>query len=266
MGEVVVITSGKGGVGKTTTTAGLGVALAMAGKSVVVLDADIGLRNLDVALGLADKIVYDLVDVIEQRCRLRQALVQHKKHQTLSLLAASQTKDKDEVSPQGMEMLCRELREQYDYVLIDCPAGLGKGFANAIAAADRALVVTMPEVAAVRDADRVMDRLAKEGIEKRGLVINRMRSNLAEEGILLKVEEIIEWLAIPLLGVIPEDEAVLRQTARGGLVSDDEKSLAARAYCNLAERLQGKTVPLLELNPKKRRRFFFGRKREDNRR
>ncbi|MBE7024720.1 MAG: septum site-determining protein MinD [Ruminococcaceae bacterium] len=261
MGEVVVITSGKGGVGKTATTAGLGVALAMEGKSVVVLDADIGLRNLDVALGLADKIVYDLVDVIEKNCRLRQALVHHGKYKNLCLLAASQTREGDDVSPEDMEMLCRELRENYDYVLIDCPAGLGRGFANATKAADRALVVTVPETAAVRDADRVIDCLAKEGIEKRGLIINRMRPHLAEDGIILKVEEIIEWLATPLLGVVPEDEAVLRQTARGGLIFEDGNSKAALAYQNIAKRLNGITVPLLDIGGKKRRRFFLGRKK-----
>ncbi len=260
MGEVVVITSGKGGVGKTATTAGLGAALCLAGKSVVVIDADIGLRNLDVALGLEDRIVYDLVDVAEQKCRLRQALVRHGKYETLWLLASSQTREKDDISPEKMRLICRELRENYDYVLIDCPAGLGRGFLNAVAGADRALVVTVPEMAAVRDADRVIARLEQEGIENRGLVINRMRPSLAAEGVILGVEEIIEWLATPLLGVVPEDETILRQSARGGAVFEGAAGMAAAAYQNIARRLSGEQVPLLSMDGKKRRRFFSRKK------
>ncbi len=261
MGEAVVIASGKGGVGKTTTAAGVGAALAMAGKSVVVIDADIGLRNLDVALGLEDKIVYDLIDVTQQRCRLRQALVRHGKLENLWLLPASQTREKSDLTPEGMQMLCRELRENYDFILIDSPAGIDRGFENAVAAADRAIVVTVPEMPAVRDAEKCMARLEKAGIETRQLVINRMRPHLAAEGVILRVEEIIEWLAAPLLGVVPEDEAVLWQTARGGLVSDAENSMAAAAYANIADRLCGKNVPLLPMTEKKRRRIFFRRKK-----
>ncbi len=257
MGEVVVITSGKGGVGKTTTTASLGAALCRQGKSVAVIDLDIGLRNLDVALGLEEKIVYDLVDVVEQKCRLRQALVKHKTY-NLWLLAASQTRDKDAVSPEKMKLLCREMRESYDYVLIDCPAGIERGFENAIAAADRAIVVTVPQTAAVRDADRVMERLSAAGIERRALIINRMRPDMAEKGILLRVEEIIEWLAIELIGVVPEDEAVFIGSVRGEVMEDSAKSPAGAAYRNIARRIMGEKVPLLDMRPKRKglRRLF----------
>ncbi len=260
MSEVVVITSGKGGVGKTTTTASLGAALAMQGKSVVVIDADIGLRNLDVALGLEEKVVYDLVDVVEQKCRLRQALLQHGKHEKLYLLAASQTRDKYDVTPEKMRMLCRELRENYDYVLIDCPAGIDRGFENAVAGADRALVVTVPETAAVRDADRIIARLEKEGIQKRGLIINRMRPELSSQGIMLRVEEIIEWLATELAGVVPEDNEVLLHAHGGRTVADVEKSPAGAAYRNIARRLMGEKVPLLDMRVPKRRKGLFRRK------
>ncbi len=260
MGEAVVIASGKGGVGKTTTAAGLGAALAMAGKSVVVIDADIGLRNLDVALGLEDKVVYDLVDVTEQKCRLRQALVRHAKLENLWLLPASQTREKNDLHPDSMRELIRELRGNYDFILIDSPAGIDRGFENAAAAADRALVVTVPEVSAVRDAERIMARLEKTGIENRGILINRMRPHLAAQGVILRVEEIIEWLAAPLLGVIPEDEAVLRQTARGNLLSEAENSMAAAAFKNVARRLCGEQVELLDMEEKKRR-GLFGRRR-----
>ncbi len=254
MGEVVVITSGKGGVGKTTTTANLGAALAMEGKSVVVVDGDIGLRNLDVALGLENKIVYDLVDVIEKRCRLRQAVLRHPEIEGLFLLPASQTRNKESVSKEDMKMLCRALEEQYDYVLIDCPAGVGRGFENAAAGASRALVVTVPEPAAVRDADRVVAELEKEGIRDRRLVVARMRSHLAEKGAILRTEEIIEWLAIELMGVIPEDEAVLTQACHGKLAVQMKDSMAGKAYKNVAARVLGNHVPLLAEKPKKR--FF----------
>lgn len=245
MGEVVVIASGKGGVGKTTTTANLGAALAMAGKKVAVVDGDIGLRNLDVALGLEDKIVYDLVDVIEKRCRMRQAMLRVPGAEGLSLLPASQMRRKDEVTPEGMRLLCRELREAYDFVLIDCPAGIDKGFENAIAGAERALVVTVPEAAAVRDADRVVEKLEAAGIKKRALIVNRMRPELAEKGVSLRVEEIMDTLAIELMGVVPEDEVVFTMGSRGILPVLLPKSQAGRAYQNIARRLLGESVPLL---------------------
>ena len=261
MGEVVVITSGKGGVGKTTTTANLGAALAMTGKSVVVVDGDIGLRNLDVALGLENKIVYDLVDVIEKRCRLRQAVLRHPEIEGLFLLPASQTRNKEDVSKEGMQMLCRALEEQYDYVLIDCPAGIDRGFENAAAGAKRAIVVTVPEPAAVRDADRVVGQLELEGIHDRRLVIARMRSALAEKGAILRTEEIIEWLAIELLGVIPEDEAVLTMRSHQKLAVQLD-CMAGAAYKNVAARILGQHVPLLIEKPKKRFFSFFRKKRK----
>lgn len=262
MGEVVVITSGKGGVGKTTTTANLGAALAMAGKTVVVVDGDIGLRNLDVALGLENNIVYDLVDVIEKRCRLRQAILRHPQIPGLYMLPASQTRNKEEVSKEGIKMLCKELSEQYDYVLIDCPAGIDKGFENAAAGAARAIVVTVPEPAAVRDADKVVARLEEEGIRDRRLVIARMRAHLAEKGMILRTEEIIDWIGISLLGVVPEDEAVLTRGCHGKLAVQLEDSPAGEAYKNVAGRLLGRRVPLFTEIPKKRFFHFFRKARK----
>ncbi len=263
MGEVVVITSGKGGVGKTTTTANLGTALAMQGKRVVLVDGDIGLRNLDVALGMENKVVYDLVDVIEKKCRLRQAILQDKTNGNLCFLAASQTKVTCDVTAAQMQMLCRELKMQFDYVLIDCPAGAGTGFQNAAAGADSAIVVTVPETAAVRDADKILDKLEEVGIQNRSLIINRMRPELAEIGAVLKVEEIVEWLGVDLLGVIPEDVEVLLSSTKGIAVTTLSKSLAGKAYQNTAKRLMGEDVPLLPLKQKKRkglRRVFRGRR------
>lgn len=252
MGEVLVITSGKGGVGKTTTTANLGTALALLGKSVVVVDGDIGLRNLDVALGLADKVVYDLVDVIERRCHLRQAVLRLPEAGGLSFLPASQTRSRADVTPEDMRTLCRALSRQYDFVLIDCPAGVDSGFENAIAAATHAIIVTTPHPAAVRDADRVADKLEAAGISIRGLVISRMRPHLAEKGEILRVEEILDILAAELLGVVPEDEMVLTLGSRGQIAVLSEKSMAGKAYQNIARRTLGEKVPLLDMRPKKR--------------
>ncbi len=264
MGEVIVITSGKGGVGKTTTSANIGMALAMQGKSVLLIDADIGLRNLDVALGAENKIVYDLVDVLEQKCRLRQAIIKDKTYENLCLLPASQTRDKYDVTPEKMEMLCREVQKDYDFVLIDCPAGAGRGFENAIAGAQRAVVVTVPEMAAVRDADSILEQLHKRGVTNCSLVINRMRPELVQKGAMLRMEEIVEWLGTELLGVVPEDELVLIFGARGIVATGLPDSRAGKAYKNIAGRLCGEKVPLLEMTvPKERRgiRRLFSRKK-----
>ena len=248
MGEVIVITSGKGGVGKTTTTANLGVGLALAQKKVVLIDADIGLRNLDVVMGLENRIVYDLVDVVEGRCRVKQALIRDKRYDNLFLLPAAQTRDKNAVSPEQMKKLCEELKQEFDFVLVDCPAGIEQGFRNAIAGADRALIVTTPEVSAVRDADRIIGLLEAAEIKSFRLVINRLRPEMIKRGDMLDIDDILEILAIELIGVIPDDEKIIISTNRGEqVVTNANDSPAGKAYLNIAQRLLGETVPFLDL-------------------
>ncbi|MFA5383203.1 MAG: septum site-determining protein MinD, partial [Eubacteriales bacterium] len=203
MGEVIVITSGKGGVGKTTTTANLGTGLASMGHQVVLIDTDIGLRNLDVLLGLENRIVYDLTDVIGGNCRLRQALIKDKRYEGLYLLPAAQTKDKTAVNPEQMKQLCEDLMKEFEYVLIDCPAGIEQGFRNAIAGAQKAIIVTTPEMAAVRDADRVIGLLEAAELRKPVLIINRLRPKMIRHGDMMSMEDIIDILAIELLGIVP---------------------------------------------------------------
>ena len=206
MGEVIVITSGKGGVGKTTTTANIGIGLSQLQKKVVVIDTDLGLRNLDVVMGLENRIVYNLVDVIEGGCRLKQALIKDKRFPELYLLPSAQTKDKTAVSPEQMKKLIEELKTEFDYILLDCPAGIEQGFQNAIAGADRGIVVTTPEVSAIRDADRIIGLLEAHGIKNNDLIINRLRIDMVKRGDMMSVEDVTEILAIHLLGVIPDDE------------------------------------------------------------
>lgn len=247
MGEVIVITSGKGGVGKTTTTANLGTSLAMMGHSVVLLDADIGLRNLDVVMGLENRIVYDLVDVTQGRCKLRQALIRDRRFESLFLLPAAQTKDKTAVNPDEMQSLCNELRQENDYVLVDCPAGIEQGFRNAIAGADRAVVVTTPEVAAVRDADRIIGLLEAAEFRYPQLVINRLRPRMVKTGDMLNVEDVIEHLAIELIGVVPDDESIITSTNRGEPAVLNLNSKAGEAYRNISHRVVGEEVPFMNL-------------------
>ncbi|MCL2415885.1 MAG: septum site-determining protein MinD, partial [Defluviitaleaceae bacterium] len=215
MGEVIVVTSGKGGVGKTTATANIGCCLAIYGKNVVVVDADIGLRNLDVVMGLENRIVYDLVDVVEGKCRVKQALIKDKRYPNLYLLAAAQTKDKTAVSPEQMVKLCKSLREEFDYIVIDCPAGIEQGFRNAIAGADRAIVVAVPEVSSVRDADRIVGLLEADEIKSIRLVLNRLRTDMIKRGDMLSIDDVTDVLAIEVLGLIPEDEAIVISSNRG---------------------------------------------------
>ncbi|AOT72756.1 septum site-determining protein MinD [Geosporobacter ferrireducens] len=247
MGEVIVITSGKGGVGKTTTTANIGAGLALNGKKVVVVDADIGLRNLDVVMGLENRIVYDIVDVVEGVCRLRQALIKDKRFEGLYLLPAAQTKDKNAVNPQQMQELCSELKESFDYVIIDCPAGIEQGFKNAIAGADRAIVVTTPEISAVRDADRIIGLLEAAELRNPLLVINRIRIEMVKRGDMMNIEDMIDILAIDLLGIVPDDESIVISTNRGEPAVIEEKSMAGRAYRNITKRIMGEEVPFLQL-------------------
>ncbi|MBS3994757.1 MAG: septum site-determining protein MinD [Alkaliphilus sp.] len=248
MGEVIVVTSGKGGVGKTTTTANIGTGLAIEGKKVVVVDADIGLRNLDVVMGLENRIVYDIVDVVDGVCRLRQALIKDKRYDGLFLLPAAQTKDKNSVSPKQMQDLAKELKEMFDYVIIDCPAGIEQGFKNAIAGADKAIVVTTPEISAVRDADRIIGLLEAAELRNPQLIINRIRIDMVRRGDMMNIDDMIDILAIDLLGVVPDDEFIVISTNRGEPAVTDEKSLAGKAYRNITKRIMGESIPFLQLD------------------
>ncbi|WP_337099535.1 septum site-determining protein MinD [Paenibacillus sp. YIM B09110] len=261
MGEAIVVTSGKGGVGKTTTSANLGTALALLGKKVCMVDTDIGLRNLDVVMGLENRIIYDLVDVAEGRCRLSQALVKDKRFDELYMLPAAQTKDKDSVTPEQVRDMVLELKKDHDYVIIDCPAGIEQGFRNAIAGADRAIVITTPENAAVRDADRVIGLLEQEKIPAK-LIINRIRQNMMKTGEMLDIDEICQVLAIDLVGIVPDDEKVISAANSGEPTVMNPASRAAIAYRNIARRILGDMVPLMLLDEKagafKRFRKFLG--------
>ncbi len=258
MGEAIVITSGKGGVGKTTSTANLGTALALQGKKVCLVDTDIGLRNLDVILGLENRIIYDLVDVVEGRCKVHQALVKDKRFEEgLFLLPAAQTTDKSAVSPEQVKTLVENLKRDYDYVLIDCPAGIEQGYKNAIAGADRAIVVTTPEISAVRDADRIIGLLELEDIEPPKLIINRIKQQLVSEGDALDVNEITTHLSIDLLGIVADDENVISSSNKGEPVVLDPANPAAIGYRNIARRILGESVPLMSLD--KGRTGFFGK-------
>lgn len=250
--RVITITSGKGGVGKTTITANLATALAMLDHKVVAIDSDIGLRNLDVVMGLENRIVYDLVDVIEGRCRLRQAMIKDKRLPELSLIPAAQTRDKMAVSPSDMVLVCDQLRDEADFVLIDSPAGIERGFRNAITPADEVIVVTNPEISAVRDADRIIGMIEAEEKGPGKLMINRLKPSMVARGDMLSIEDILEILAVDLLGVIPEDEAILVSTNRGMPValSATNSSSASQAFRNVALRLDGEEVPLIDLTAK----------------
>ena len=248
--KVITITSGKGGVGKTTTTANLAVALAEEGHKVVCIDGDIGLRNLDVVLGLENRIVYDLVDVVENRCRIRQAMIRDKRLEELYLIPAAQTRDKSAISPSDMVRVCDELREEVDWILIDSPAGIERGFKNTIAPADVILVVTNPEVSAVRDADRIIGLVEAEEKGPAKLIINRVNPSLTKRGDMLTPNDVVELLAIDLIGVIPDDENVVISTNRGQPVALDSKSRSGLAFKNIAKRIKGETVPFLQLDDK----------------
>jgi septum site-determining protein MinD len=241
MGRAIVITSGKGGVGKTTTTCNLGAAIAQLGMSVVLIDADIGLRNLDVVMGLENRIVYHVVDVVQGKCNAQKALIKDRRLENLWLLPASQTDDKDAVTPADMRKLIGELKAQYDYVLIDCPAGIEQGFKNAIAGADEAVVVATPEVSSIRDADRVVGLLAAQDIPTR-LIVNRISAHLVKKGDMLSQADVIEILALELLGAVPLDEHVVASTNKGMPAVLDGKSVAAREFIRIGRRLIGLDV------------------------
>lgn len=267
--RVIVTTSGKGGVGKTTSTANIAAALAKFGKKVVAVDADVGLRNLDVIMGLENRVVYNFIDVIEKTCKLSQALVKDKRVPGLYLLPAAQTRTKDAVNPEQMVALCEELKPDFDFIFLDCPAGIEGGFKNAAAGADEALVVTTPEIPAVRDADRIIGMLESMGKSPIRLIINRLRPNMVQDGDMLAKDDILDVLSIDLIGVVPEDENVIRSTNNGEPMTMTLDSPAAQAYLNIAERLLGRDVPLMDLESYASRglisrikKFFSKRKRQ----
>lgn len=246
MSEVIVITSGKGGVGKTTSTANIGAALARLNKKVVLVDTDIGLRNLDVVMGLENRIIYNLVDVIEGNCRIKQALIKDKHYPNLYLLPSAQTRDKSAVTPEQMIKLTDGLSQIFDYIILDCPAGIEQGFRNAVAPANRAIVVTTPEVSAIRDADRIIGLLENGGIKKPDLIVNRLRSDMVRRGEMMSAEDVVDILAVDLLGVIPDEESVVIASNHGEPVVGSECG-AGNAYMNIARRILGETIPLMEL-------------------
>ncbi|KYH30256.1 MULTISPECIES: septum site-determining protein MinD [Clostridium] len=248
MSEAIVITSGKGGVGKTTTTANIGTAIASLGKKVVVVDGDTGLRNLDVLMGLENRIVFTLLDVVEERCRVKQALIKDKRFPNLFLLPTAQTRDKNEVSPEQMLNLTKELKEEFDYILIDCPAGIEQGFENAIIGADRALVVVNPEVTSVRDADRVIGKLDARGLENHQLIVNRLSYDMVKRGDMLDVNDILDSLAIKLIGIVPVDEEITIATNKGEPVVLNDKAISGQAFTNIAKRILGENVPFINLS------------------
>ena len=245
MSEVIVVTSGKGGVGKTTTSANVGTGLAAMGKKVVLIDTDIGLRNLDVVMGLENRIVYNLVDVIEGKCRVKQALIKDKRHQSLYLMPSAQTKDKSAVNPQQMVKMVQQLKEQFDYIILDCPAGIEQGFQNAIAGADRALVVTTPEVSAIRDADRIIGLLEAREFKQIDLIINRLRYDMVKRGEMMTAADVVDILSIPLIGIVPDDENVVIATNQGEPLVGGS-TMADRAYQNICQRVLGEDIPFID--------------------
>ena len=256
MGEVIVVTSGKGGVGKTTTTANLGSALALKGKKVALVDTDIGLRNLDVVMGLENRIVYDIVDVVEEKCKLKQALIKDKRFNELYLLPAAQTRDKSAVNEEQMKELTEKLKEEFDYIIIDCPAGIEQGFKNAIAGANRAIVVTTAEISAIRDADRIVGLLEASEIKNPELVVNRLRPAMVRKGEMMDVEDIVDLLSIDLIGVVPDDEYIITQTNKGEPVVSNHKAPSGKAYIEIARRILGENI---EVTIPGRKESFFAK-------
>jgi len=247
-GRVITITSGKGGVGKTTAVANIATALALLGKRVAAIDADVGLRNLDVVMGLENRIVYDLVDVVEGQCRLRQALIRDKRLPELYLLPAAQTRNKSDVTPEDMQKIGTQLKAEFDFVLVDSPAGIEQGFRNAVAPADEIVVITTPEVSAVRDADRVIGLLEADDKGVPQLIINRLKPQMVRRGDMMSVADVLEILAVSLLGIVPEDDYIIVSTNRGEPATLSNKSRAGQAYVNIARRMQGDDVPYMTVD------------------
>lgn len=261
MGEVIVITSGKGGVGKTTVSANLSFALARMNKRVVVIDTDIGLRNLDVVMGLENQIVYNLVDVLEGNCRIKQALIKDKRFNELYLLPSAQSRDKTCVTPEQMKILTDELQDTFDYVILDCPAGIEQGFKNAIAGATRALVVTTPEVSAIRDADRIIGLLENDGINPIQLIVNRIRHELIKNGDMMSIDDVKDILGIEIVGAIPDDVNIVIATNRGEPLS--ENTVPGQAITNIAKRVDGDEIPMITFA--KEKKFLSGIFKSKNR-
>lgn len=258
MAKTIVITSGKGGVGKTTSTANIGTALALQGKKVCLIDMDIGLRNLDVVLGLENRIIYDVIDVIEGRAKVHQAIIKDKRFDDLLfLLPAAQHADKNSVSPEDMQMIIEELDEFYDYILVDSPAGIERGFENSIAAADAAIIITTPEISAIRDADRIVGILEQRDIEEPKLVINRIRREMIDSGDVMDVDEITHHLSLELLGIIYDDEEVVRTSNKGNPIVLDPDHVSSKGYRNIAQRILGVSVPLLMIEKEEAKRPFW---------
>lgn len=250
MGKTIVVTSGKGGVGKTTATANIGTGLAMRGQKVVVIDTDIGLRNLDVVMGLENRIVYDLVNVIEGDCKVQQAMIRDKHKIELYLIPAAQTRDKNSIDPVLLRKLCAKLEEEFDFVLIDCPAGIEQGFKNAIAAATEAIIVTTPEVSAIRDADRVIGLLEAAEMQRPSLIINRINPDMVKRGDMMDQKDVVSLLAVEVLGLVPADERTITAANRGIPVVHDKKAISGAAFLRIAARVDGDEVPLVEVLPK----------------
>ena len=262
MNEVIVVTSGKGGVGKTTTTANIGAGLASLGKKVVLIDTDIGLRNLDVVMGLENRIVYNLVDVIEGSCRIKQALIKDKRYPGLYLMPSAQVRDKDSVSPEQMKKLVDVLKETFEYVILDCPAGIERGFKNAIAGADRAVVVTTPEVSAIRDADRIVGLLEANEIKKIDLLVNRLRIDMIRRGDMMSVDDVVEILAIPLLGAVPDDESIVIATNQGEPLSGSNTTVG-KIFIHICRKLMDEDLKPNDLSSNRSiwNKMFTSRKR-----
>ncbi|MBU5593595.1 septum site-determining protein MinD [Amphibacillus sp. MSJ-3] len=251
MAEAIVITSGKGGVGKTTTTANLGTALALMGKKVCLMDTDIGLRNLDVVMGLENRIIYDIIDVSLKKCKLKQALIKDKRFDYLYLLPAAQTSDKNDLTPEAMIEMISELKKEFDYIIIDCPAGIEQGYKNAVAGADHAIVITTPEKSSVRDADRIIGLLEQEEIEPPKLVVNRIRNHMMKTGDMMTIDEIVQVLAIDLLGIVADDDEVIKASNHGEPIAFQPKTKASISYRNIARRILGESVPLQSFSEEK---------------
>jgi len=245
--QVIVVTSGKGGVGKTTTVANLSTGLAKLGYSVVVIDLDIGLKKLDLIMGLENRVIYDIIQVVEGECTLKQALVKDKRFPALYMLPAAQTRNKEDITSEQVMSVTNELKPDFDYIFIDCPAGIEQGFRNSIAAADKAIVVTNPEVSAVRDADRIIGMLESAGFKDIKLMINRLRPEMVKTGNMLSIDDLLEHLCIELLGVVPEDSSVVISTNRGEPIILNDRSSAAQAFSNIVQRLTGNNVPFMQL-------------------
>ncbi len=246
-GEVYVINSGKGGVGKTTATANVGSALSMRGHRVLLIDADIGLRNLDVVMGLENRIVYDIVQVIEGVCQPQQAMMRDRLTENLYVIPAAQTRDKSAVTGEQVKKLCDELKQDFDYIIIDSPAGIEQGFKNAMAAADKAIVVTTPDVAAIRDADRVIGFIEAAGLSKPELILNRVRPGMVRRGDMMTTEDILDLLSVSLLGIVPEDEKIVVSTNKGVPAVHDMNCRSGESFRRIAARVEGEDVPMMRM-------------------